>query len=207
MEPTSARADAYRFVQRQLAEGRQAYVVYPLVEESEKLNLKAAVEMAVQLETEVFPDYRVALVHGRMKAGEREETMRRFTEHDVDLLVATTVVEVGVDVPNASVMLVEHAERFGWHSCISSEGAWGAACIGHTASCCIRTHCPRRRGPGWMLSLQRPMDSNSRNETSSYADQETSLARDSRESPLSGSAICCATTGSWSWPDARRWTG
>ena len=113
VEPSSARANAYRFVKRQLAEGRQAYVVYPLVEESEKLNLKAAVEMAVQLETVVFPDYRVALVHGRMKAGEREDTMRRFTEHEVDLLVATTVVEVGVDVPNASVMLVEHAERFG----------------------------------------------------------------------------------------------
>ena len=109
----SRRDRAYAFIRRQLAAGRQAYVVYPLVEQSAKLDLKAAKEMVEHLDGEVFPDARVALVHGRMKAPERERAMRAFTTHAVDLLVATTVVEVGVDVPNASVMLVEHAERFG----------------------------------------------------------------------------------------------
>ncbi len=107
------RDQVYAVIRRELAAGRQAYVVYPLVEESAKLELKAAKEMVEHLDAEVFPNARVALVHGRMKAQERERIMRRFTTHDVDVLVATTVVEVGVDVPNASVMLVEHAERFG----------------------------------------------------------------------------------------------
>ena len=107
------RDQAYTFIRRQLAAERQAFVVYPLVEESAKLDLKAATKMVEHLDREVFRDARVALVHGRMKARERERIMRAFTTHEVDLLVATTVVEVGVDVPNASVMLVEHAERFG----------------------------------------------------------------------------------------------
>ena len=109
----SARRDVYGFVRDHLADGRQAYVVYPLVEESEKLDLKAATSMAAELQTVAFPDYRVALVHGRMKSSEREDVMRRFVEHEVDVLVATTVIEVGVDVANAAVMVVEHAERFG----------------------------------------------------------------------------------------------
>ena len=99
-------------MRRQLTHGGQAYVVYPLVEESAKLDVKAATEMAARLEA-IFGDHRVGLVHGRMRADEREQVMGRFTDHGVDLLVATTVVEVGVDVPNASVMVVEHAERFG----------------------------------------------------------------------------------------------
>ena len=113
VRPESRRADVYRFIRRQLDAGRQAYVVYPLVEESEKLDVKAATEMAAHLDTEVFRDYGVGLVHGRMKSLEREQVMRQFADEAIDLLVATTVVEVGVDVPNASVMLVEHAERFG----------------------------------------------------------------------------------------------
>ena len=103
----------YRFIDAQLETGRQAYVVYPLVEESSKLDLRAATEMADRLRTEVFTTRRVALLHGRMKAGDREQIMRAFVDHEVDLLVATTVIEVGIDVPNASLMLVEHAERFG----------------------------------------------------------------------------------------------
>ena len=110
--PESRRDEVYDFMRRQLTQGRQAYVVYPLVEESAKLDVKAATEMATHLEV-VFGDHRVGLVHGRMKADEREQVMRGFADHAVDLLVATTVVEVGVDVPNASVMVVEHAERFG----------------------------------------------------------------------------------------------
>ena len=107
------RADTYRFIESELALGRQAYVVYPLVEESSKVDLKAATEMSEHLRSTVFTDRRVALLHGRMKTDERQAVMRAFVDHDIDIVVATTVIEVGVDVPNASVMVVEHAERFG----------------------------------------------------------------------------------------------
>ena len=110
--PESRRDDVYAFVRRRLDEGRQAYVVYPLVEESEKSDLKAATEMAETLRP-LMPDHEVGLVHGRMAADERERIMRAFAAGSIHLLVATTVIEVGVDVPNASVMVIEHAERFG----------------------------------------------------------------------------------------------
>lgn len=107
------RDDVHRLVRQELEQGRQAYVIYPLVEESEKVDLRAATEMADTLQQQVFPDYRVALLHGRMKADEKEQVMAAFARGDVHVLAATTVVEVGVDVPNATVMVVEHAERFG----------------------------------------------------------------------------------------------
>lgn len=110
--PESRRDSAYRFVGKCLAEGRQAYVVYPLVTESEKSDVRAATAMCETL-TALFSDHSVGLLHGRMKPDQRDEVMKRFTVGDVQLLVATTVVEVGVDVPNATVMVVEHAERFG----------------------------------------------------------------------------------------------
>src|SRR6185295_8048742 len=107
------REEIYSFVRQQLTLGRQAYVIYPLVEESAKIDLKAATEMCDHLSQEVFPEYRVGLLHGRMKPEGKERVMADFVAAQLDLLVATTVVEVGVDVPNASVMIVEHAERFG----------------------------------------------------------------------------------------------
>ena len=100
-------------MREQLEAGRQAYVIYPIIEESEKVDLRAATEMADTLAHEVFPAFRVALLHGRMKADAKDRVMRAFAAGDIQLLVSTTVVEVGVDVPNATVMLVEHAERFG----------------------------------------------------------------------------------------------
>ena len=112
-KPESRRDEIYEFIRRQLDEGRQAYVIYPLVEESAKVDLKAATEMADHLSQEVFPAYRVGLLHGRMKQDAKDRVMSAFTRGEFDLLVATTVVEVGVDVSNASVMLIEHAERFG----------------------------------------------------------------------------------------------
>jgi ATP-dependent DNA helicase RecG len=112
-KPESRREEIYDFMRRQLDEGRQAYVIYPLVEESEKVDLKAATEMADHLSLEVFQAYRVGLLHGKMKPDEKDRIMGAFARGELDVLVATTVVEVGVDVPNASVMLVEHAERFG----------------------------------------------------------------------------------------------
>jgi ATP-dependent DNA helicase RecG len=109
----SERRDVLDLVRREVAAGRQAYVVYPLVAESERLeDVKAATEMARVWQL-ALPGHRVGLLHGRLKGAEREEVMGAFTRGDVRTLVATTVIEVGVDVPNASVMVIEHAERFG----------------------------------------------------------------------------------------------
>jgi len=112
-KPESRRDEVYAFVRQQLDAGRQAYVIYPLVEESAKVDLKAATEMADHLAQEVFPAYKVGLLHGRMKADGKERVMKALAAGELQILVSTTVVEVGVDVANASVMIVEHAERFG----------------------------------------------------------------------------------------------
>jgi len=111
--PESRRDEVYGFVRREIERGRQAYIIYPLVEESAKVDLKAATEMADHLSQDVFPDLRVALLHGRLKQDEKDRVMNAFVRGEFDILVSTTVIEVGVDVPNASVMVVEHAERFG----------------------------------------------------------------------------------------------
>ncbi|HEY2852416.1 MAG TPA: ATP-dependent DNA helicase RecG [Gemmatimonadaceae bacterium] len=113
MRPESARARVLGFVDRQLEQGRQAYLVYPVIEESEKTDLKAATTMYEALVAGPFAHRRVALLHGRVDAAERDDIMRRFRDRELDLLVATTVIEVGIDVPNATVMLIEHPERFG----------------------------------------------------------------------------------------------
>ena len=107
------RFEAYEFVRRQVQEGRQAFVICPLVEESDKLGVRSATAEWQRLSTEVFPDLRVELLHGRMPSRDKEARMARFAAGEADLLVATTVVEVGVDVANATVMMVEDAERFG----------------------------------------------------------------------------------------------
>lgn len=106
-------AGVYDFVRQQVAAGRQAYVVYPLVEKSEKIEAKSAVEHFEQLRHSIFPDLRIGLVHGQMPWAEKEEVMQAFLLRDLDVLVATTVIEVGIDIPNASIMLIENAERFG----------------------------------------------------------------------------------------------
>ncbi|MBI3008463.1 MAG: ATP-dependent DNA helicase RecG [Candidatus Omnitrophica bacterium] len=107
------RHGAYDFIRKHVRNGRQVYIIYPLVEESEKMDLKAATEMYEKLKSDVFPELKVGLIHGRMKSKDREEVMKGFKKGDIDILVSTTVIEVGIDVPNASIMLVEHAERFG----------------------------------------------------------------------------------------------
>ena len=108
-----ARNKIYHFLDGVIRKGRQVYIVYPLVEESEKLDLLNAKQMAEHLQTGVFPRFRVGLIHGRMKQPEKDAVMEEFRRGGIHILVATTVIEVGVDVPNASVMLVEHPERFG----------------------------------------------------------------------------------------------
>lgn len=100
-------------IRRTVSEGHQVYVVYPLVEESEKSDLRAATEMAQHLQNKVFPDLRIGLLHGRMKSSEKEERMGAFAAGEIQVLVSTTVIEVGVDVANATLMVIEHAERFG----------------------------------------------------------------------------------------------
>jgi ATP-dependent DNA helicase RecG len=107
------RERAYDFIRTQIREGRQAFVICPLIEESDKLGVRSATAEHERLGREVFPDLRVDLLHGRMPAREKEETMRRFSGGGSDVLVATSVVEVGVDVPNATIMFIEGAERFG----------------------------------------------------------------------------------------------
>jgi ATP-dependent DNA helicase RecG len=107
------RSEVKQLIANEVGAGRQVYVVYPLVEESEKMDLKDATQRYEYLRDKVFPRFTVGLVHGKMKPSEKENVMRRFVAGEIQILVSTTVIEVGVDVPNASVMVVEHAERFG----------------------------------------------------------------------------------------------
>jgi ATP-dependent DNA helicase RecG len=129
----AARARIYEFIRGEAAAGRQAYVVYPVIVESERADLKAATTMAERLQA-AFPEFRVGLVHGRMPADQRDEAMRAFRDNAVHILVATTVIEVGIDVPNATVMLIEHAERFGLAQLHQLRGRVGR---GTAASHCI----------------------------------------------------------------------
>jgi ATP-dependent DNA helicase RecG len=134
VKPESRRDDVYQLIREQLDAGRQAYVIYPLIEESAKIDLKSATEMADHLQTDIFPAYRVALLHGRMKQDVKDRVMHAFVNGHIHLLVSTTVVEVGVDVANASVMVVEHAERFGLSQLHQlrgriGRGAWESHCI------------------------------------------------------------------------------
>jgi len=109
----SERDVAYALVRQEVTAGRQVFILCPLVEESEAIEAKAAVAEAERLSQEVFPDLRIATLHGRMKSREKDAVMTAFREQQFDLLVSTSVIEVGIDVPNATVMLVEGADRFG----------------------------------------------------------------------------------------------
>jgi ATP-dependent DNA helicase RecG len=113
LRPGSARERVLQFIEREIARGRQAYIVYPVIDESEKMDLRAATTAMEELRAHPFAERRVALLHGRMSSDARDETMRRFRDGEIDVLVATTVIEVGIDVANATVMLIEQPERFG----------------------------------------------------------------------------------------------
>jgi ATP-dependent DNA helicase RecG len=134
LRPESARDRVMQFVNRELDKGRQAYVVYPVIEESEKTDLKAATTMFEILSGGAFSERAVALLHGKMKADEKDAIMRRFRDGEIDVLVATTVIEVGIDVANATVMLIEHPERFGLSQLHQLRGRVGR---GAEASYCI----------------------------------------------------------------------
>ena len=135
------REKLYSTVRKEIQRGRQAYVVYPLVEESEKLEeLKAATEMAAHLQSEVFPDLRLGLLHGQMKSIEKQEVMTNFKDRHIDILVSTTVIEVGIDVPNATLMVIENAERFGLSQLHQLRGRVGR---GEHQSMCYLVASPR----------------------------------------------------------------
>jgi len=134
MRPEKARDRVLEFVARETEKGRQAYVVYPVIDESEKTDLKAATTMYEQLSAGAFAGRVVALIHGRVPADERETIMRAFRDGQIDVLVSTTVIEVGIDVANATVMLVEHPERFGLSQLHQLRGRVGR---GAEASYCI----------------------------------------------------------------------
>ncbi len=140
----SKRNAVYDFMRDEVKEGRQAYIVYPLVEESEKLDLKAATESYEVIRKDIFPDLRVALLHGRMSSDEKDDVMERFKRREYDILVSTTVIEVGIDVPNATIMVIEHAERFGLSQLHQLRGRVGR---GSDQSYCILI------APDWLLKI------------------------------------------------------
>lgn len=127
----------YGMIEEELKKERQVFIVYPLVEESEKVELLNAKEMAAYFQKSVFPSYRVGLLHGRMKAEEKEATMLRFKNRGIDILVCTTVIEVGIDVPNATMIVIEHAERFGLSQLHQLRGRVGRGL--HPSKCILIT--------------------------------------------------------------------
>ena len=146
----SQRSELYVNLRREINKGRQAYIIYPLVEESEKLDLKAAVKMADTLQKTVYPDLQVGLLHGKLKTEEKEAMMASFREGKIHIMVATTVVEVGLDIPNASVMVIEHAERFGLAQLHQLRGRIGRG--PYSSTCILMTS--RRIGEDAMRRLQ-----------------------------------------------------
>jgi ATP-dependent DNA helicase RecG len=135
--PDEQAADIWEFVRREIAAGHQAYVVYPVIEENEERELKAAEQMHRQLREKIFPKLHVGLLHGRLDAPVKERVMREFQRSEIEILVATTVIEVGVDVPNATVMVIEHADRFGLAQLHQLRGRIGR---GAAKSYCVLMH-------------------------------------------------------------------
>ncbi|MBK8049670.1 MAG: hypothetical protein IPK16_22720 [Anaerolineales bacterium] len=129
----SERERLYDFIRREVEKGRQAYVVYPLVEESEVLEAGAATVEQKRLQEDVFPTLAVALLHGRMTGNEKDEVMQAFAAGEYQILVSTTVIEVGIDVPNATVMVIEDADRFGLAHCTNCAAVWAGENIRVTA--------------------------------------------------------------------------
>jgi ATP-dependent DNA helicase RecG len=137
------RERGYAFIRNQLQKGRQAFLIFPLVEESDKIEAKAAVAEHQRLQAEVFQDFRLGLLHGRMKADEKDAVMSAFRAGEFDVLVSTSVVEVGVDVPNATVILIEGANRFGLAQLHQFRGRVGRG--EHASFCLLVSDAPSAR--------------------------------------------------------------
>jgi ATP-dependent DNA helicase RecG len=155
LEPAQRQA-AYDFVRRKIGEGRQAFVVCPLIEESESIEAKAAVAEYKRLSEEVFPDLRLGLLHGRMSSADKESVMRRFKDRQLDILVSTPVVEVGIDVPNAVVMLIEGADRFGLSQLHQFRGRVGRG--EHKSYCLLLAESPSFEGRERLKIIERTRD-------------------------------------------------
>ena len=150
--PEDKRRAAYGFVRQQVAAGRQAFIICPLVEESEKLDARAAVDEHKRLAREVFPDLRLGLLHGRMPARDKDKAMRQFRDGALDILVATAVVEVGIDVPNATVMLIDGADRFGLSQLHQFRGRVGRG--EHKSYCLLLSESDSERARERLTALQ-----------------------------------------------------
>ena len=154
--PENRRRDAYRFISQQAAAGRQSYIICPLVEESDKVDVRAATAEHKRLSGEVFPDLRLGLLHGRMSARDKDKTMRQFRDGDLDILVATAVVEVGIDVPNATVMLIDGADRFGLSQLHQFRGRVGRG--EHKSYCLLMTESDSERARERLNAMVRTHD-------------------------------------------------
>jgi ATP-dependent DNA helicase RecG len=150
------RQSAYKFLRQQVAEGRQAFIICPLIEESEAIEAKAATTEYERLSQGIFPDLRLGLLHGRMTSSEKDEVMQRFRAGGLDILVSTPVVEVGIDVPNATVMLVEGADRFGLSQLHQFRGRVGRG--GHQSYCLLLAETPSAEGRERLMLLERTQD-------------------------------------------------
>ncbi len=146
---------AYRFIRKEVDDGRQAFIIYPMIEESEQLELKAAAEMFERLRREVFPGIPVALIHGRLPSEEKREVMERFRKKETMILVSTVVVEIGIDIPDATVMLIENAERFGLAQLHQLRGRVGRS--RHPAYCILQGN-PRTEDAARRLRAIRDID-------------------------------------------------
>ena len=152
----SERERLYRFLRREAAEGRQAFIVYPLVEESEKLDVGSAVEAYERLSAEILPTLRLGLLHGRMSGSEKDEVMRAFAAKDYDVLVSTSVIEVGIDIPNASLIIIEDAERFGLAQLHQFRGRVGRG--SHKSYCALVSGADGGESEERLLALQESDD-------------------------------------------------
>ncbi len=150
---TARRFAVYDFIRKEIEAGRQAFVIYPLIDESETVNARAAVKESDRLATEVFPNLRVGLLHGRMAMSEKQEAMDRFRNGEINVLVSTPVVEVGIDVPNATVMLIEGADRFGLAQLHQFRGRVGRG--EHASYCILMAEAPSEDATARLSAMER----------------------------------------------------
>ena len=203
MVGTAEREEAYEAVRAELETGRQAYVICPLVEESEALeDVRAAEELYDELAEEIFPGRSVGILHGRMKAAEKREVMAKFRDREIEVLVATVVVEVGVDVPNANAIVIEGAERFGLSQLHQLRGR---VCRGlHPPKCfLVANRRPTILVVASKLCVSTRTASNSRRWTWRFGARARSLAAARAGCRISRSRNCCGTSRSWSRPAKR----
>lgn len=142
----------YAFIKDEIKKGRQVYIVYPLIEESEELDLKAATKMFTELQKKAFPEFKLGLLHGELKIDEKNKVMKSFQDKEIDILVSTTVIEVGIDIPNATIMLIEHAERFGLAQLHQLRGRVGRG--SHKSYCILVT----KKGIADLVNSNLPID-------------------------------------------------